>query len=86
MAMPLRPQIALDAASIAAETCGAHAPGGDTGLASIPARDRLIVQLFHLDGATYRQIAAVLAIPLNAVSPALSLAREKLRVLFPKGR
>ncbi|KAF0246425.1 MAG: sigma-70 family RNA polymerase sigma [Planctomycetota bacterium] len=52
----------------------------------LPARDRLMLKLFHLDGATYRQIASVLAIPLNAVSPMLSRAREKLRVLFPKSR
>jgi RNA polymerase sigma-70 factor (ECF subfamily) len=52
----------------------------------LPSRDRLILKLFHLDGATYRQIAALLGIPLNAVSPTLLRAREKLRVLFGRGR
>ena len=48
----------------------------------MPARDRLILKLFHLDGASYRQIATILKVPFNAVSPTLIRAREKLRVLF----
>ncbi|MCC6738054.1 MAG: sigma-70 family RNA polymerase sigma factor [Planctomycetia bacterium] len=50
------------------------------------ARDRLILKLFHLDGATYRQVSAVLGIPVNAVGPTLLRAREKLRVLLGPGR
>lgn len=52
----------------------------------LPARDRLALKLFHLDGASYRQVAAVLGIPMNAVSPTLIRAREKLRVLMGGGR
>lgn len=52
----------------------------------LPPRDRLLVSLFHLDGASYRQIAAVAGMPLNAVGPSLLRAREKLRVLLGGGR
>jgi RNA polymerase sigma-70 factor (ECF subfamily) len=52
----------------------------------LPARDRLILKLFHLDGATYKEIAPLLGISFNAVSPALIRAREKLRALLPPGR
>ena len=55
-------------------------------LSRLPARDRLILKLFHFDGASYKEIARLLAIPMNAVSPTLIRARNKLRVLFPGGR
>jgi RNA polymerase sigma-70 factor (ECF subfamily) len=56
------------------------------GLQELPPRDRLILKLFHLDGASYREIAPVLGISFNAVSPALIRAREKLRALMQRER
>jgi RNA polymerase sigma factor (sigma-70 family) len=55
-------------------------------MAQLPSRDRLLLQLFHLDGATYKEIAPLLGMAFNAVSPALIRAREKLRALLPPGR
>ena len=55
-------------------------------LEQLPPRDRLILKLFHLDGAGYREIAPVLGIAFNAVSPALIRARAKLRALLETGR
>ncbi len=52
----------------------------------LPSRDRLILKLFHLDGASYKEIGRVLDMPVNAVSPTLSRAREKLRVLMEPER
>jgi RNA polymerase sigma factor (sigma-70 family) len=51
-------------------------------LQKLPPRDRLILKLFHLDGAAYKEIAGLLGISMNAVSPALIRAREKLRALL----
>jgi len=45
-------------------------------------RDRLILKLFHMDGAGYREIAALLGVSVNAVSPALIRARDRLRALL----
>ena len=56
------------------------------GLGQLPPRDRLILKLFHLDGASYRDIASLLGISFNAVSPALIRAREKLRALLQPER
>jgi len=55
-------------------------------LAELPPRDRLILELFHLDGASYREIAPLLKVSFNAVSPALIRAREKLRALLQRER
>lgn len=52
----------------------------------LPPRDRLILKLFHLDGAGYKQIAALLGLSMNAVSPALIRARQKIRALLGEGR
>jgi len=51
-------------------------------LEQLPPRDRLILKLFHLDGAGYKEIAALLGLSLNAVSPALIRARQKIRALL----
>jgi RNA polymerase sigma-70 factor (ECF subfamily) len=51
-------------------------------LDQLPPRDRLILKLFHLDGAGYKEIAALLGLSLNAVSPALIRARQKIRALL----
>lgn len=55
-------------------------------LDQLPPRDRLILQLFHLDGAGYKEIASVLGLSPNAVSPALIRARQKIRALLGGGR
>jgi RNA polymerase sigma-70 factor (ECF subfamily) len=49
-------------------------------------RDRLILKLFHLDGAGYREIASLLGVSMNAVSPALIRARDRLRALMERDR
>jgi RNA polymerase sigma factor (sigma-70 family) len=54
-------------------------------LEQLPPRDRLILKLFHLDGAGYKEIAALLGLSLNAVSPALIRARQKIRALLSGG-
>jgi len=51
-------------------------------LDQLPPRDRLLLQLFHLDGAGYKEIAALTGLSLNAVSPALIRARQKIRALL----
>jgi RNA polymerase sigma-70 factor (ECF subfamily) len=55
-------------------------------LRELPPRDRLILELFHLDGASYKEIAPLLRVSFNAVSPALIRAREKLRALVQRER
>jgi RNA polymerase sigma-70 factor (ECF subfamily) len=51
-------------------------------LDELPPRDRLILKLFHLDGAGYKEIASVMGLSPNAVSPALIRARQKIRALL----
>ena len=51
-------------------------------LQELPPRDRLILQLFHLDGAGYKEIADLLGLSMNAVSPALIRARQRIRALL----
>ena len=51
-------------------------------LEELPPRDRLLLKLFHLDGAGYKEIAALTGLSVNAVSPALIRARQKIRALL----
>jgi RNA polymerase sigma-70 factor (ECF subfamily) len=55
-------------------------------LRELPSRDRLLLELFHLDGASYREIASLVRLSFNAVSPALIRARERLRALLQRER
>lgn len=55
-------------------------------LDELPPRDRLILKLFHLDGAGYKEIATLLGLSLNAVSPALIRARQRIRALLGEER
>lgn len=55
-------------------------------LEGLPPRDQLILKLFHLDGAGYKEIAALMGLSLNAVSPALIRARQKIRALLEGDR
>lgn len=55
-------------------------------LEQLPPRDRLILKLFHLDGAGYKEIASLMGLSMNAVSPALIRARQKIRALLGEAR
>lgn len=55
-------------------------------LEKLPPRDQLILKLFHLDGAGYKEIAVLLGLSVNAVSPALIRARQRIRALLEGGR
>lgn len=55
-------------------------------LDQLPPRDRLILKLFHLDGAGYKEIAVLMGLSVNAVSPALIRARQKIRALLDPNR
>lgn len=55
-------------------------------LEQLPPRDRLVLKLFHLDGAGYKEIAALMGLSVNAVSPALIRARQRIRALMGPGR
>jgi len=55
-------------------------------LEQLPPRDQLILKLFHLDGAGYKEIASLMGLSLNAVSPALIRARQRIRALLEEGR
>ena len=48
-------------------------------LESPPPAEAEIVQLYHLDGHSYREISSQLGIPENSIGPTLSRAREKMR-------
>ncbi|QDT18082.1 RNA polymerase sigma factor [Alienimonas californiensis] len=50
-------------------------------LAALPDRDAEIVRRYHLQGESYREIAAGMNVPENSIGPALSRARQKLRDL-----
>lgn len=48
-------------------------------LAGLPDMDAKIVQQYHIEGRSYREISAGLGVPENSIGPALSRARAKLR-------
>jgi len=48
-------------------------------LEGLPEREASIIQQFHLEGRTYREIGERLGIPENSIGPTLARAREKLR-------
>lgn len=49
-----------------------------TALAALPPRDRLLVRWVHLDGRSYGEVARLLAVPENSISPWLARARARL--------
>jgi RNA polymerase sigma-70 factor, ECF subfamily len=57
------------------------------GVDALPPRDRLLVRLVHLDGCSYGEVARLLAVPENSISPWLARARDRLRALIatPRG-
>ena len=50
----------------------------------LPARERLLVKLFYFDALPYKQIAEILRMPVNSISPLLSRAKEQIRQFFKK--
>ncbi|MEM9701726.1 MAG: sigma-70 family RNA polymerase sigma factor [Planctomycetota bacterium] len=50
-------------------------------LAALPDRDAEIVRRYHLQGESYREIAAGMNVPENSIGPTLSRARTKMRDL-----
>lgn len=53
---------------------------------ALPSRDRLLVRLVHVDGYAYAEVARLLRIPENSISPWLGRARQKLVSLLPGER
>ncbi|QDT99587.1 RNA polymerase sigma factor [Gimesia aquarii] len=52
----------------------------------LPAADAQIVEQYHLQGKSYRQISTDLDIPENSIGPTLSRARSQMRDTKPKTR
>ncbi|MGH9391738.1 MAG: RNA polymerase sigma factor [Vicinamibacteria bacterium] len=48
-------------------------------LQELPARDRLVLSMFFVDGRPYREIAKLLKLPMGTVATLLSRARSRLR-------
>jgi RNA polymerase sigma-70 factor (ECF subfamily) len=48
----------------------------------LPERERLLVKLFFYDGLPYKEIARVLRVPTNSISPMLTRAKEQIRKLM----
>ncbi len=61
--------------------CPEEREGVHRAIERLPPRERLILKLFYFDGLSYREIAEVLGMPVNSVSPFLIRAREDLRRL-----
>ncbi len=55
-------------------------------LAKLPERDRRALVMFHVEGATYREIAERLGIPATHVGMVLLRAREALARILGQGR
>ena len=51
-------------------------------LDELPARDRLLVRLVHLDACPYREAARLLAVPENSIGPWLARARDRLEAVL----
>ncbi len=74
---------APDAAAAAIQRESGEALG--SALERLPARDRLLVSLVHVDGRSYADVARLLAVPENSISPWLGRARRRLaRLLRPE--
>jgi RNA polymerase sigma factor (sigma-70 family) len=54
-------------------------------LAVLNDRERTIVDLFHLQGRKYTEIAALTGIPMNSIGPTMGRALAKLRVALGRG-
>ena len=56
----------------------------DAALATLSPRDRLLVPWVHLDGRSYGEVARLLAVPENSISPWLARARARLGGLLDR--
>jgi RNA polymerase sigma-70 factor (ECF subfamily) len=54
-------------------------------VARLPARDRLLVRLVYFDGRSYDDVARVLSVSANSISPWLYRARERLKADLDPG-
>jgi RNA polymerase sigma-70 factor (ECF subfamily) len=52
------------------------------GMSQLDGRQRTLVQLFYLDGLSYKEIGQRLGMPVNSVGPTLKRAQEKLKTLM----
>ncbi|NNJ25378.1 RNA polymerase sigma factor [Alienimonas chondri] len=50
-------------------------------LSALPERDAEVVRRYHLQGESYREIAAGMNVPENSIGPTLTRARQKMRDL-----
>jgi RNA polymerase sigma factor (sigma-70 family) len=50
----------------------------------LPERERLLIKLFYYDGLAYKQIAEVMRIPANSISPLLTRAKDRIRDFYNK--
>jgi RNA polymerase sigma-70 factor (ECF subfamily) len=48
-------------------------------LAILSAKERLVIQLFYLDGKKYREISRITGMNMNSISPTLARAVEKMQ-------
>lgn len=53
-------------------------------LEAIPPRDRLLLVLHYRDGLPHAQVAAVVGVAVNSVSPLINRARERLKTALQK--
>jgi len=51
-------------------------------LDALPARDRLVLTMFFIDGRSYQEISALARIPMGTVATVISRSRSKLRELL----
>jgi len=51
-------------------------------LDALPARDRLVLTMFFIDGRSYREIAGLARIPMGTIATVISRSRERLKDLL----
>lgn len=95
-APPARPGALVDASSRADGRAPASAEADailredrdavDRALAVLPPRDRLLLRFVHMDGRSYGEVARLLAVPENSISPWLARARARLQALLAPPR
>jgi RNA polymerase sigma-70 factor, ECF subfamily len=49
-------------------------------MAQLDSSEARVVQMYHLEGKTYREISSAVGMPENSVGPTLSRARQKMRL------
>jgi len=51
-------------------------------LEELPARDRLVLTMFFIDGLSYQQIASQAGMPMGTIATVISRSRVKLKELL----